>query len=287
MLKDYEKSQKQAYDFIMSSINKNKISHAYLINSNGVSYSMDFAIDLAKSFLSFDDSVDIFNYPDFRVIEPINNVIKKEQVLELQDAFSLKPVYGKYLIYIIKDVNLFNKAAANTLLKFLEEPNPNIIAILIADNVYSVLETIVSRCQIISLIPCDNDLVLFIKNELKDLNLEFTLNDFVSFYVNLEKDKFNVFISDDLYKFKDCLNVLFKVGLYFYFDIINLYLKRDVVYFNDYIDQLEEIMKNNLFNDIICKIDIINSFIDNSRYNVNKELFIDNFIISMGGVSDD
>ena len=55
-------------------------------------------------------------------------------------------------VYIINHAESMNEYAANSLLKFLEEPAPNIVAILLADNQYQILDTIVSRCQVISLI---------------------------------------------------------------------------------------------------------------------------------------
>ncbi len=44
-----------------------------------------------------------------------------------------------------------NLSAANSILKFLEEPEEGIIAILITNNRYELLDTIRSRCQIITL----------------------------------------------------------------------------------------------------------------------------------------
>ena len=50
---------------------------------------------------------------------------------------------------VINDVELLNTSAANSILKFLEEPEENIIAILITSNRNLVINTIVSRCQVI------------------------------------------------------------------------------------------------------------------------------------------
>ena len=52
---------------------------------------------------------------------------------------------------IIKETEKLNASSANTILKFLEEPEDGIIAILLTDNRYHVLDTILSRCQILSL----------------------------------------------------------------------------------------------------------------------------------------
>ena len=54
------------------------------------------------------------------------------------------------------DVENASDSALNSLLKFLEEPSSNnIYAIFITDNIYQVLPTIVSRCEIIQFRPDD------------------------------------------------------------------------------------------------------------------------------------
>ena len=76
---------------------------------------------------------------------------------------------------------------------------------------------------------------------------------------------------------------VFKIGLYLYFDVINCLLKRNMVNFDSDDVTIIKIMKNNEISDIIWKIDLINQFIEMNKFNVNKELFIDKFIIMMGG----
>ena len=44
-----------------------------------------------------------------------------------------------------------NDYAANSLLKFLEEPESNIYAFLITTNINKILPTIKSRCQVLSI----------------------------------------------------------------------------------------------------------------------------------------
>ena len=46
--------QNKIVKILENSINNNKISHAYLIETNGVSYGYDLAISLAKFFLCID-----------------------------------------------------------------------------------------------------------------------------------------------------------------------------------------------------------------------------------------
>lgn len=296
MFEDYKEKQSAFYNYLTTSLKNNKISHAYLIETNGVSYAYDLAISLAKFFLCDNDhtslscdfckNLDINNYPDIKVIDSLTKVIKKEQLIELQNDFKVKPIYGKYLIYIIKDANLLNKASANTILKFLEEPSDDIIAILLTDNVYNVIDTIVSRCQVLSLVP---ETLIFdgIFKDYKDIDRDSKIRDIINFYVRYEDVNTYIMTDTDVYRFKDEIALLLNIGLYLYFDVLNILLGRDIVYFKEFDDSIRKIVKNNEISDIIWKIDLINQFIINTKFNVNKELFIDNFIISLGGRIDD
>jgi DNA polymerase-3 subunit delta' len=71
---------------------------------------------------------------------------------------SLRPLPGSRKIAVIDDADLMNDAAANALLKTLEEPPDGSILFLIAANPDALLPTIRSRCQMIRFAPlpaCD------------------------------------------------------------------------------------------------------------------------------------
>ncbi|WP_255288493.1 DNA polymerase III subunit delta' [Bacillus wiedmannii] len=53
-------------------------------------------------------------------------------------------------IYLIDRVEMLTTSAANSLLKFLEEPDGDTTAILVTENIQRVLGTIQSRCQILN-----------------------------------------------------------------------------------------------------------------------------------------
>lgn len=88
------------------------------------------------------------NYVDFYIVEVENN-IRKEDVLNLKYEMSTKPTFSRK-IYWIKNVDKMTPQAANSILKFLEEPEEKITAILTTVNLNSVLDTIVSRCQVVN-----------------------------------------------------------------------------------------------------------------------------------------
>ena len=80
--------------------------------------------------------VETNNYPDLKIIETNNLQYKKEEIKNLQKEFKTKPIYGKYKIYIIKECEKLTENISNTILKFLEEPEEGIIAILMVENEY-------------------------------------------------------------------------------------------------------------------------------------------------------
>ena len=71
------------------------------------------------------------SYPEIKIIEPDGMWIKKEQLMELQEEFNKTAIEGSKRIYTILECEKLNKQAANSILKFLEEPNDDIIALLV------------------------------------------------------------------------------------------------------------------------------------------------------------
>ena len=108
------------------------------------------------------------NHPDFLLIEPTyffkgnlinrseaepskNNkeTIRIEQIRNLKTFLGQKSIESGGKIVLIDDAHLMNEAASNCLLKTLEEPS-NGIFILLTSRLNLLLDTIISRCQLIS-----------------------------------------------------------------------------------------------------------------------------------------
>ncbi len=90
------------------------------------------------------------NHPDYYQIFPEeggDKPIKVDQMRELNSVMTLKSHGGGYKIAIISPAEQMNVAAANSLLKTLEEPPPQTLLILISHNPGLLLPTIRSRCQ--------------------------------------------------------------------------------------------------------------------------------------------
>ena len=90
------------------------------------------------------------NHPNVVQIEPDGQDIKKDQILQLIFEMNKTGLEGGRKIYVLHRADRLNTSAANTLLKFLEEPEGLITAILITDKSHAILPTIRSRSQIVS-----------------------------------------------------------------------------------------------------------------------------------------
>lgn len=64
----------------------------------------------------------------------------------VQDAV-LRPLLGQRKVYIIDPAHRMSQAAANAMLKVLEEPPPYAVLILVSSQPDSLLPTVLSRCQ--------------------------------------------------------------------------------------------------------------------------------------------
>ena len=108
------------------------------------------------------------NHPDLLIIEPDSllvtkssgssdlekktkngsEIIKIAQIRNIKTFLSQKSINSEKKIVLITDAHLLNEAASNCLLKTLEEPS-NGIFILLTSKLNLLLDTIISRCQIV------------------------------------------------------------------------------------------------------------------------------------------
>ncbi len=108
------------------------------------------------------------NHPDFLIIEPDSllltkssgsfdlektiksgsEIIKIAQIRNIKTFLSQKSINSDKKFVLINDAHLLNEAASNCLLKTLEEPS-NGIFILLTSKLNLLLDTIISRCQIV------------------------------------------------------------------------------------------------------------------------------------------
>ncbi len=99
---------------------------------------------------------------DLNIIEPMpkSKSIKVDQVRMLQEAAYVPPMEGRYRVILVFGADTITGSAANSLLKFLEEPPSYLVLILVTDHYHRILETIRSRCASLVFQPVDRELLV-------------------------------------------------------------------------------------------------------------------------------
>lgn len=98
-------------------------------------------------------------HPDLTIIEPATGkkALDVDSVREMSRLAYLAPTVGERRVFLVPSAERMTLAAANALLKTLEEPPSGVVLLLTAENSDALLPTILSRCQILSLQPLTPD----------------------------------------------------------------------------------------------------------------------------------
>jgi DNA polymerase-3 subunit delta' len=157
-----KQTQSIVYQTLVNAFSSNKINHAFLLSGLKGSPIKESAIYVAQSLvcenpkpLACEECLSCLrianqSYADFIYIDGELGTIKKEEIENLQSSFSKSGVEAKGLkIYIINQLEKATASATNSLLKFLEEPYDDVVGILTTQNQSQILETIISRSQVL------------------------------------------------------------------------------------------------------------------------------------------
>lgn len=141
-------------------IRENKLVHAYLLSGAEGTGKIELAKWIAKGIFCLNSQngvpclkcsecnrIENNNHPDVVTIMPDGLSIKVEQIRYLKSEFNKSGVESDRKVFIIQDAQKMSIGAANSLLKFLEEPSGNITAFLLTSEPQKLLPTIISRCQ--------------------------------------------------------------------------------------------------------------------------------------------
>ena len=93
------------------------------------------------------------NWYQFIGLENKQGIIASENANEMVRRMSLKSFQGGFKVMIIWHADKMNPTISNKLLKFIEEPSPKTILILLSESKNALLDTIVSRCQVLNFKP--------------------------------------------------------------------------------------------------------------------------------------
>lgn len=260
---------------------KKKVGHAFLFNVDD-SYDTSLAISFIKEILKndvanadtgdsqyekFSYQLDNNTFPDLMIIKSFDKVIKKEQILNIKSEMKEKSINSGKQFYIIEYAENLNSSSANALLKFLEEPDDEIIAILVTKNINKVISTIVSRCQIVNLNHY---------NRKKDEQyFELALK-----YLLIYEDKKEKAVSylSELYEISsDDLKSMINSWIYIYKNVLKLLLNKDSEEANN--ESILALSKKNNIESVIDKLDKLEKMSNLILYNVNVRIILDELFI--------
>ena len=313
MLDGYKTSQPIVYQILKNAIKDDKCSHAYLVETGGFYDSFNFIMSFVKSLLCpFNkltkqdcnnchqcEVIESGNFPEIEIIEPDGLWIKKEQLQNLQKEFNTKALIGNKRVYIIKKADRLNKSAANSILKFLEEPDNNIVAILMTDNIYSVLSTIRSRCQILRLkatkivgeskspIEKLKQIISLNNNSINSEEIDLKINKVIEFVNYYEKNHLNTILYteklwNEYITSKEETEIAYEIMINYYKDILNYKLNKPLEIF-EVNNDIKDIDKNNTQEEICDKINKLVELKELIKYNINLNLLMDKLITNLEG----
>jgi DNA polymerase-3 subunit delta' len=280
-----KQSQPHVVQLLENSLKKDRLSHAYLFEGEPGTKKFDTAIYFAQMLLCKSEDnkpcqtcsncrrIKQGIHPNVYLVEPIKNSIRKNQIQDLQMEFSKTSVEPGKKVYIIKDIDTINLSAANSLLKFLEEPFPNIHAILTTNNVNRMLPTIISRSQVVSFSSLNNAII---ESELIDAGYESDVARLLSNLTNSVDDAIKIateeYFEDALDATKDIYQILaieeksallyfnqnFSI-LYQEKDMIQLFLSCMILYQKDILHQMEGDIAHIVFQREVSNLELLAS----------------------------
>ena len=160
-----------AVDNLKRSLQAGRVAHSYLISGPRQVGKMTLALDLCRAVNCLDEERPCGTCNQCRRIERSLHAdvhvvgvggapggrarasIGIDQVREVQREAALKPFEGASRCLVFDGAERMTVEAANSLLKTLEEPPPQVLIILLAVQADALLTTIVSRCRVLDLLP--------------------------------------------------------------------------------------------------------------------------------------
>jgi len=145
-------------EFFNEALKKSHLSHSYLISGTE---NIELAKIIAKNILCRQEHTGCGscssclklasdNHPDLMIVIPDGASIKNAQVEAFQEFIYIRPFESMHKIVIFNEVHLMTERAQNRILKVLEEPPEYAVFILMTEHAESLLETVLSRCQIVN-----------------------------------------------------------------------------------------------------------------------------------------
>ncbi len=168
--------QAQSWSKLVNQMHAKQLPHAILLTGVEHTGKARFAMALARLLLCHQPETEYNcghchacelsmsgSHGDFRLLQPegTSRVIKIDQIRELVDFGTKTANFGHRKIIILSPAESMNRAAANALLKLLEEPSEGTFIILVSHRSQSLPATIRSRCHAVTFPNPKAELSLF------------------------------------------------------------------------------------------------------------------------------
>lgn len=267
-MKEYFKEYQQvAYSTLLNCKKNDRFPQAILLNGYKDTPLLDIAKYIAKDIVCTKDEpcdecldclrIDNENYTDLIIVDGSEATIKKGQIEDIQERFSMSAleITGKK-IYIINKIENATTEAVNSLLKFLEEPTSDIYAIITTANINNVLPTIISRCMNIRLKKASKHQMV-VEATKKNIPLEDCLI----------LSKFQGSVESIVETYESSSYITLKDVLIEFLELMND--GEDLLYFSQL--EISEVIKDK--NDFLLFLELLElSFMDIMNYGKNQEL---------------
>jgi DNA polymerase-3 subunit delta' len=164
--KRLSEQQPLLYQQLQKSFEHGRLAHAYLFEGDTGTGKQEFGLWMAKHVFCTNLientpcnqcnnclRINENEHPDVLRVAPDGQTIKVDQIRALKAEFSKSGVETAQKVFLIEQADKMSVGAANSLLKFLEEPEGKILAILETTSLAKILPTIQSRCQVLHFQP--------------------------------------------------------------------------------------------------------------------------------------
>jgi len=242
------------------------------------------------------NSLDVFVYPK-------NKSIVVEDIKDIIDNCYVSSAELDKKIYILNNFDEANIVSQNKFLKTLEEPPKNVVFLLNCKNLNQVLDTVKSRCEIISLpqIPireienaientdielnkiieenCDNELGNYLL--LNDKQVDKTFNFCINLLKNLNSSNEILFYSSKILKDKDNLFNYFYAFYNIFRDMLVAKINLDLIKNQSLKIDILNLSEKFNYNAIIKILENLINLNKSLSFNTNESLIIDNILINI------
>lgn len=157
--------QPMLYQKFSQVFKQHKVSHAYIIQGSSSEEEEQMALFICQGLfcenLSDEGSpcgncrscqrIEQDEHADIATLAPDGQTIKVDQIRQIKSFFTSSGVESRRKVLIVSESEKMTVQSANSLLKFIEEPDGELFIFFLTNNVMSLLPTIQSRCQLITL----------------------------------------------------------------------------------------------------------------------------------------